>query len=123
MNTFRHNTEALLQLHDAETSLLSAIEFIKSSHPEWLRLGTAIALHCFTTLIVTKGRFSAEWARTRSGNGYAADFELESAWQPEQDLVPGRRKRGPKQRRALPVESEKPKRFSGKEERAGRGGW
>ena len=114
---------------DEETALLSAIEFIQSSYPDWPRLGKATALHCFTTQILTKERFSAEWARTRSGNGYAADFELEIAWQPDQDLGTqvdreqdlGRRKRGPRQQGALPVESEKLPRFSGNsagEERA-----
>ena len=73
------------------------------------------------------------------GNGYAANFEPETAWQPdqnlglEQDAASGhvvRRKRGPKagpkRRRALPVESEKRQRVSGNsagEERAAGGGW
>ena len=56
-----------LEEHDAERALLAAIEFIQSSSPYWPRLGDhdVVAFHCFTRQIVTKERFSTEWARTR----------------------------------------------------------
>ena len=48
-----NNPEGLGE-HDAERELLSAIEFIQSSHPDWQSTGNAITLHFFTTQIVTK---------------------------------------------------------------------
>ena len=61
-----HENTAGLREHDEERALLAAIEFIQSSHPDWPRLGDVVAVHCFTTQIVTKERFSTEWTRTRS---------------------------------------------------------
>ena len=69
-----HENTAGLREHDEERALLAAIEFIQSSHPDWPRLGDVVAVHCFTTQIVTKERFSTEWTRTRSSSGYTAEF-------------------------------------------------